>query len=272
MLGSSKIIVKKDKNRMPSWDPAQYAQFAAERARPCRDLIAAIAVESPERIADLGCGPGNSAAMLADRWPAVQLLGIDTSSEMLEAARATNQHARFEQSQIEEWAEQSGQWDVVFSNAALQWVPHHESIFPQLMHRVSPGGALAVQMPADMQAPAHVVARELAASPEWSTRFATSPIGWQAHSAGFYYDALSPQAKRLDIWKTDYFHSLPSVESVTEWYRGSGLRPYLDALRTLSARNEFLAQYTERLRSEYSLRNDGRVLLPFTRIFVVAYR
>src|ERR1700719_114746 len=212
MLGSSKIIVKKDKNRMPSWDPAQYAQFAVERAPPCRDLIAAIAVESPRRIAALGDGPGTSAAMLPDRWPAAQILGIDSSSEMLEAARAANQRASFEQREIEEWAEHSGQWNVVFSNAALQWVPHHESIFPQLMHRVSPGGALAVQMPADIHAPAHVVARELAASPEWSTRFAPSPAGWQAHSAGFYYDALSPHAKRLDIWKTDYFHALPSVE------------------------------------------------------------
>jgi trans-aconitate 2-methyltransferase len=257
---------------MPSWDPAQYAQFAAERARPCRDLIAAIAVESPERIADLGCGSGNSAAMLAERWPAAQILGIDTSSEMLEAARATNQRASFEQAEIEEWARHPGEWEVVFSNAALQWVPHHESVFPQLMQRVSPGGALAVQMPADMHAPAHIIARELAASPAWSTRFATSPSSWQVHSAGFYYDALSPHAKRLDLWMTDYFHALPSAESITEWYRGSGLRPYIDALRTLSARTEFLAQYTDRLRSEYPSRRDGRVLLPFSRIFVVAYR
>jgi trans-aconitate 2-methyltransferase len=257
---------------MPSWDPTQYARFAAERARPCLDLIAAITVEPPRRIADLGCGPGNSTAMLAKRWPTAEILGLDTSAEMLEAARVTELGAKFEQTDISEWAAQRGEWDIVFSNAALQWVPQHDAVFSKLVQRVRQGGALAVQMPADMQAPAHVVAREMATSTEWRTQFAATPRGWHVHSADFYYDLLSPHAHRLDLWTTDYFHALPSVEEIAEWYRGSGLRPYLDALKTLTARSKFLAQYTDRLRDVYPARPDGRVLLPFKRIFVVAYR
>lgn len=257
---------------MPTWDPAQYAEFATGRARPCRDLIAAIAADSPKSIVDLGCGPGNSASMLAERWPTAAILGIDNSAEMLEAGRASNPHMRFQRADISEWTTQPGEWDVVFSNAALQWVPDHATILPQIMYRVGPHGALAVQMPADPSAPAHVIARTLAASDEWRAQFATEVQQWHVESADFYYDCLAPHAERVDLWTTDYFHALPSVESITEWYRGSGLRPYLDALKTLSARNEFLAQYTEQLRDVYPARADGRALLPFKRIFIIAYR
>ncbi len=257
---------------MPTWDPSQYAQFAAERARPCRDLITAMAVDSPKSIVDLGCGPGNSASLLAERWPSAPVVGIDSSREMLETARAGSTYAAFQQAEIAEWTTQPGEWDVVFSNAALQWVPDHETLFPKLMDRVSMHGALAVQMPADPLAPAHVVARTLAASDEWRAQFATEVQQWHAESANFYYDCLAPRAERVDLWTTDYFHALPSVEAITEWYRGSGLRPYLDALKTLSARNEFLAQYTEHLSDVYPTRPDGRVLLPFKRMFIIAYR
>ncbi len=257
---------------MPTWDPDQYAQFALERARPCRDLIAAITVASPQRIADLGCGPGNSAAMLAERWPAAEIVGIDSSAEMLESARKSNSSAKFEQAEIAEWVSQTGEWNIIFSNAALQWVGNHAVLFPQLMQRVSGQGALAVQMPGDTQAPAHAIARKMAASSRWQSALATDVRGWHVHPVDFYYDTLSPHVSRLDIWTTDYFHALPSVASITEWYRGSGLRPYLDALRTLSARHEFLAEYTERLRDAYPVRPDGRVLLPFKRLFIVAYR
>lgn len=257
---------------MPSWDPTQYAQFASERARPCRDLIAAIAIDSPHSIVDLGCGPGNSASMLAERWPASAILGVDSSLEMLEAARASDTRASFEHAEITNWATQPGESDIVFSNAALHWVPDHAMLFPKLADRVRPHGALAVQMPADPLAPAHVIARKLAASDEWRRQFATEIREWNVQSADFYYDALFPHARRIDLWTAEYFHALPSVEAITEWYSGSGLRPYLDALKTLSARTEFLAQYTDRLRDAYTLRRNGTVLLPFKRLFIVAYR
>lgn len=263
---------------MPAWDPAQYAQFAAERARPCRDLIAAIQLASPQRIVDLGCGPGNSATVLAERWPDAEITGIDTSAEMIEAAKAANARVQFMQQDVTAWAgqaapvAQSGEPDLIFSNAALQWVPDHDKLMPQLMQRVAPGGALALQMPSDGDAPAHVAARELADSSEWHAEFAVNVDRWRVAPADFYYDTLAPHAARLDIWTTEYAHMLPSLESIVEWYRGSSLRPYLNALRTLSARNKFLAQYTERLRAAYPVRTGGKVLLPFRRLFVVAYR
>ena len=263
-------------NALPTWDPSQYAQFASERARPCRDLITAIGIDSPRRIVDLGCGPANSTAMLAQRWPTAEILGIDSSPEMLETARLAGVHANFEPACIKDWARQSSsqpsEWDIVFSNAALHWVPDHATLFPALMQRVKSNGALAVQMPSDLSAPAHTTARDLAETAGWREQFAAPIKVWHVHPPDFYYDTLAGCARHIDIWSTEYLHVLPSVESITEWYCGSGLRPYLDALRTLGARNEFLAQYTDRLRASYPVRADGRVLLPFRRLFIVAYR
>lgn len=259
---------------MPIWDAGQYLQFEAERTQPCRDLVARIAVASPTRIIDLGCGPGNSTQVLAERWPQAVLTGLDESIEMLAAAREKFPDRNWVLGDISKWtAGPEGLFDIVFSNAALQWVPDHGALYPQLLARVAPGGALAIQVPNNLDAPAHRIAHELAMSPEWHTRFPREGARrWYVHDPAFYYDLLTPFATRIDLWETEYVQVMAGAAAIVEWYKGSGLRPYLEALRMPADREQFLAAYLAGVGAAYPARVDGRVLFPFRRLFLIAYR
>src|SRR5947208_2297812 len=188
---------------MPTWEADIYLRYADERSRPCHDLVARIEIDQPAKVIDLGCGPGNSTAVLAARWPAAQISGLDSSADMIRSASAASGARRWIAGDIVRWADEDrGAYDVVFSNAALQWVENHAAIFPKLIQRVAPGGVLAVQMPANFDAPAHAIMRDIASSAEWRERF-TSPIReWHVHDLPFYYDLLSPHAAMLDLWET----------------------------------------------------------------------
>jgi trans-aconitate 2-methyltransferase len=257
---------------MPEWNAGQYLRFAEERTRPSRDLAARIALEQPARVIDLGCGPANSTAVLARQWPSAEMTGLDNSGEMLRSARGSHPEWQFEQCDIAEWANrQDRSYDVVFSNAALQWVDNHAAVFPQLLSHAAPGGALAIQMPA-RDSPAHDLSRSMANSAAWRSQFTGTPADWSSHDSGFYYDVLAPHAARLDIWETTYVHVLDSPADIVEWYKGTGLRPFLNALESEPARQRFLAQYLAGIEKLYRPRADGRVLFPFHRIFVIAYR
>ena len=255
---------------MPSWNSQQYLKFEAERTRPCRDLIARIPLASPGRIVDLGCGPGNSTRALAERWPQAELLGIDSSPAMVEAAWRTRMRAVFEQHDIAHWCPLSARYNLVFSNAALQWVPDHARVFPQLLAVLAPGGCFAVQVPCNLDAPAHRIARELARSSTWRERFPAGGVReWYVHDAGFYYELLAPRVAEFDLWQTTYQHVLPGPEAIVEWYRGTGLRPYLDLLSP-EQQEEFLNEYGREIALAYPRQVDGRVLLPFDRLLLVA--
>jgi len=250
---------------MPSWNPQQYLKFADERSRPCRDLAARVDVAAPRRIIDLGCGPGNSAEVLSARWPGAAITGLDSSEAMIAAARAASPQCEWRAGDIPQWAAGDERFDLVFSNAALQWVGGHAAVFPQMLARVAEGGALAVQVPGNYTSAQHQLMRTVA------ERFGLQVRGWHTYDLDFYYDALAPHAARLDLWATEYLHVLPGVEAIVEWYKGTGMRPYLDALGDESEREKFLAEYLEGLRRIYSPQTDGRVLFPFRRIFMVAY-
>jgi len=255
-----------------AWNPAQYLRFEEERTRPCRHLAARVSVEVPKRVIDLGCGPGNSTAVLIDRWPGAEISGLDRSAEMLAQARTAHPEMEWVQGDISDWAASGDErFGVVFSNAALQWVGRHEAVFPRLLKRVAGGGALAVQMPSRFESPAHRVTREMAQSERWRARFA-GVRDWHAHEASFYYDELALEAARVELWETEYLHVLDGPEGILEWYRGTGLRPYLSALAGAGERGEFEAEYLEQIRAAYPRRADGRVLFPFRRIFLVAYK
>lgn len=256
---------------MPSWDSSQYLRFANERTQPAMDLAARIAVRAPARIIDLGCGPGNSTAVLAGRWPDAAVTGLDLSATMLASAREEFPRLRWVQGDIAQWSGEAP-YEVVFSNAALQWVPSHAREFPRLFGQVAPGGALAVQMPANFDAPPHRLMREVAALPSWRDHFATPPREWHVHPAEFYYDVLRPLAAKVELWTTEYVHVLEGIDGVIEWYRGTGLRPWLDALPDDATRRAFLGAYRARLVPYFSPRSDGRVLFPFRRLFLIAYR
>jgi len=263
---------------MPDWSPNQYLKFAEERTQPCRDLAARIAVPNVRRVIDLGCGPGNSTAVLRDRWPHAEFSGLDSSADMIEQARREYPQQRWIAADISEWAAahdgaNAGLFDVVFSNAALQWVDDHAGVYPRLLSHVAPGGALAIQIPGNIDALPHRLMREVAATPEWSRRFPPGKVRqWHHHEMEFYYDVLASAAARLDLWATEYLHILPDAEAIVEWYRGTGLRPFLEILEADTDRQRFTADYLAALRPHYPPRAAGGVLFPFRRIFLVAYR
>jgi trans-aconitate 2-methyltransferase len=253
---------------MPEWDSAQYLKFHDERTQPCRDLAIQIALSAPARVIDLGCGPGNSTEVVAARWPEARITGLDSSPAMIASARERHPDWEWQAGGIVEWAAGDDRYDLVFSNAALQWVPDHASLFPRLLEHVVEGGALAVQVPANWDGPAHRAMRKVGA------RFgiAGQVREWFVHEDAFYYDALAGRARRLAMWATEYLHVMSSHQAIVEWYRGTGMRPFLEALPGESERARFAAEYGEALREVYPARPDGRILFPFRRLFLVAYR
>ncbi len=256
---------------MVSWNPMQYLKFADERSRPCRDLIYRIMLDSPQRIVDLGCGPGNSTADLAGRWPDAEITGLDYSTEMITAARNTYPRQEWIHADISSW-KALVPVDLIFSNAALQWVDHHADLLPRLMHMLKAGGAMALQMPANYHtAPAQMLIRDLAADTRWHKIFPSVIRKWHCHEPEFYYDLLSRIATKLDLWTSEYIHILNRHEDIVEWYKGTGLRPYLDVLST-SERADFIAAYQDLIARNYPPQADGRILFPFRRLFLIAYR
>jgi trans-aconitate 2-methyltransferase len=259
---------------MPTWDAELYLRFNDERTRPCRDLAARVAIAAPGRVIDLGCGPGNSTGVLAERWPKAELTGLDSSPEMIAAARRAKPGLSWRVGDIAAWSNENGQtYDVVFSSSALQWVDDHAVMFPRLLSHVAPGGALAVQMPGNYDAPTHCLMRELAASRAWRDRFPAGGIReWHVHDLATYHDIIASAAATVDLWETEYLHILADAAAIVEWYKGTGLRPFLEALANDEQRADFTAQYLERIRRAYPVRGNGRVIFPFRRLFLIAYQ
>ncbi len=258
------------------WDPGRYLHFAEPRTRVVRDLVARlqwhVAPEGVRRVVDLGCGPGNSTAVLAETWPAAELSGLDESETMLQAARAAHPGLRFETGDIAGWADgPAGTHDLVFSNSALQWAGDHAVLVPKLLRRVAPGGVLAFQVPAGVDTPACAIPRTLAASALWREWFGDNRIRpWHSESLAVYHDVLAPHAAALDLWDTDYVQIVSGPEAILDWYRGSGLRVYLQALPDDASRTRFEQAYLAALRAAYPPRANGSVLFPFLRRFVIA--
>jgi trans-aconitate 2-methyltransferase len=256
---------------MATWDPAQYLRFERERTQPCRDLVARIELSDPRRIADLGCGPGNSTAVLRSRWPRAEVVGIDRSPEMLATARPSDPSVRWVEADAATWSPEAPV-DLLFSNAALQWLPDHEHQFPRLLRLVAPGGAFAAQMPANVDEPYQRAAARLSESPTWAPYLGRLTADFDLDGPQRYFDRLAPHAARIELWDTRYVHVLEGPEAVVEWTTGTGLRPWLAALPDDAHRERFLAEYRAEIRREYPARSGGRVLFPFLRRFVVAYR
>ncbi len=256
---------------MPTWDSNLYLKFANERTQPSIDLAGRVNLTNPNRIIDLGCGPGNSTAVVRNRWPSAEIVGLDSSPEMIVAAQKAYPDQTWLLGDIATW-EADAPFDLVFSNAALHWVPDHARLFPHLLQQVKSGGALAVQMPAHYRSPLHRVIEAAAADPMWAGRLMNAHQTQTHQPPAFYYEALSPIASHLDIWETEYFHILEGPQGIVDWFRGTGLRPYLEALNTDAERQQFEAQVLAGYTVAYPRQSDGRVLFPFRRLFMVAYR
>jgi trans-aconitate 2-methyltransferase len=250
------------------WDPAQYLRFADERLRPALDLLARVPLEAPAFVVDLGCGAGNVTAVLRQRFPAADIVGVDGSAAMLEKARAANSDCRFEQADFFTWQPQAAP-DLIYSNAALHWEGKHPVLFPRLLSFVAPGGVLAIQMPAMHDTPLRRAPYDVAASGPWAERLRGIASAPAILTPMEYWDMLRPHVASLDMWQTTYMHALAGENAVLEWAAGSSLRPFLDRLPE-QQKAAFGQAYADAVRPHYPRRADGTTLLAFHRLFMVA--
>jgi trans-aconitate 2-methyltransferase len=254
-----------------TWSAAQYVKFEQERTRPVHDLVARIPNAEVLSAVDIGCGPGNSTEILRERYPRARIIGLDSSPDMITAARERLPDIAFEVADIREWHPNEPP-DVILANAVLQWLPGHERLFPALIARLGRGGALAVQIPDTLDEPSHRLMREIASDGPWAAKLKdAAKARAERHGAEWYFHLLQPHAPRVDVWRTTYFHPLAGAHAVVEWVKGTGLRPFLDPLDG-SARETFLARYEGAIAKAYPAEADGTILLPFPRLFVVAAR
>ncbi|SDI60149.1 trans-aconitate 2-methyltransferase [Pseudomonas abietaniphila] len=253
-----------------SWSAKQYSMFEQQRTRPVRDLVAAIPTQEVKTAIDLGCGPGNSTEVLAARFTDALITGLDSSEDMLSDARHRLPDLAFELADIASWNPPQT-YDVILANASLQWVPDHAQLYPRLVSRLNPGGSLAVQTPDNLEEPAHRLAREIAANGPWADKIASVKHP-DRHPAASYFELLRPHCTEVDVWRTTYHHPLAGGHAaVVEWFKGSALRPYLQKLDE-SEQQAFLAAYLKAISQAYPALDDGTVLLPFPRLFIVAVR
>jgi trans-aconitate 2-methyltransferase len=247
------------------WSAKQYLKFADERTRPPRDLLAQVPLDSPRRIADLGCGPGNSTELLIERFPDADVIGVDSSPDMLRQARAQFPSLKFVEADLSTWMPEPGT-DILFGNAVFHWVPGHPKVLARLLQSLPSGGVLAVQMPDNTNEPALMLMEKVAASLGQSNAARNDLPRPES-----YYDLLRPLCSHIDIWHTHYNHIIESHHGVVEWFKGSGMRPFLAPL-SAAMRETFLANYTDEIRSAYPARFDGKVMLKFPRLFILAIR
>jgi trans-aconitate 2-methyltransferase len=254
-----------------NWNPKQYLKFENERTRPARDLLRQVPLDDPTRVADLGCGPGNSTELLIERFPNAEVLGIDSSPDMLRQARERLPGCTFVESDLLTWTPKQST-DLLFGNAVFQWVPDHPKVLARLLQALPPGGVLAVQMPDNTKEHALMLMEKVAASGSWAGAITQADaVRKDLPRPEDYYDLLRPLCSHIDIWHTHYNHIIENHAGVVEWFKGSGLRPFLAPLDA-TMRESFTAKYIDEIRLAYPARSDGRVLLKFPRLFILAVR
>lgn len=255
---------------MSDWNPEKYLAFADERTRPARDLLAQVPLLAPEAVFDLGCGPGNSTALLVERFPAARVTGVDNSPAMLAAARKACPQAHYVEADLAAWTPPEA--ELLFSNATFQWLPDHLAVLEKLAAGARQGGVLAVQMPDNLNEPSHRLMQQAAQDGPWAEKLRGAAAARSVLPApAVYWQRLKPHLQRLDIWHTIYNHPLSGVKGIVDWLTATGLRPYLDPLDR-DERAAFLARYSSLLAEAYPVAEDGTVLLRFPRLFLVGVR
>jgi trans-aconitate 2-methyltransferase len=253
-----------------SWNPAQYQKFAQPRLRPALELLARVELESPSFVYDLGCGTGALTRIMAERWPHATVTGVDSSSDMLDRAASGSPNLRWLQRDIAGWKPRESP-NLIFSNAALHWLPDHERLLPALLRSLAPDGVLAVQMPRNFSAPSHLAIGETVREGPWRPRL--EPLLRESPVADprWYFELLSSVGAEVDLWQTEYFQVLRGEDPVKEWTKGTWLQPFLQALHE-DQRAAFEAAYAKRVAVAYPKRADGTTVLPFQRLFFLARR
>ena len=255
---------------MSDWQPDLYLAFRKERTQPAIDLVAKIDYHAPDRIIDIGSGPGTSTAVLKARWPEAEIMGVDKSEAMIEQAIALFPNMNWQYADASEDLSSLGGFDIVFSNAVIQWIPDNEALVHRLFGMLNPGGVLAVQVPRVTDMPIYSCLMDLVSGEKWSETFAGFTEVYSRQPVEFYYDVLSPLTQDLDMWETRYFHVMNTHADIVAWYSSTGLRNYLNYLGAGEKREEFLRDYEELLTSAYEPQRDGKILFPYTRVFFIA--
>lgn len=251
---------------MSEWNSVQYLKFESQRTQPALDLAVRVAERcDPKTIVDVGCGPGNSTVVLQRCFPNADIFGIDSSSSMIESAKREHPDLLF---RLCDASRLEGRYDLLFSNACLQWIPNHEVLIPALMNRLNDGGVLAVQIPMNGEEPLFRLIEEIAAEPQWGIDVTVLQHN-QVLAPHEYFDILSDCASHFDMWEVRYYHHLADHNALVEWVKGTRLRPYLTLLEEERGA-EFENEIVQKAKELYPVRKHGGVVLGFRRLFFTA--
>jgi trans-aconitate 2-methyltransferase len=256
---------------MSRWDPDSYLRFEHERTLPSRDLVARIELPEPRTIVDIGCGPGNSTRVLRNAWPAADVVGLDNSNEMIQKAKATYPGGRWILADAADW-QSSEKYDLVFSNATVQWIPNHEKVLHHLFDMVSDNGALAVQVPFNAEAPLYRALIAVSESSTWRRLMTGCRDQIYYRDGTYYYNLLWRLSARIEMWMTTYIHIMQSHQDLIEWYSSTGMKMYLERIDSEERRRLFTSEILDACKSQYPLQPDGKILFPFQRLFFIAYK
>lgn len=257
---------------MSDWNPDAYLTFKNERTQPSIDLVTRIQLKDPSRIIDIGCGPGNSTIVLKNRWSDSEIIGLDSSAAMIKTAKENNENITWIVADASGDLSALGSFDIIFSNAALQWIPDQHLLLPRLFDMLTETGVMAVQVPYIEKRPIHIGLQELAKFEKWRSHFSNIGAQYISHSPSYFYDVLSKLNGRFDIWLTDYIHVMDSHAAIVSWFSATGLRPYLDCLQSEVLKNEFLRDFEDIVSENYAEEQNGKILFPFTRLFFIAQK
>lgn len=254
---------------MSDWNADLYLKFQQERTQPAIDLAQRIDLPDPKKILDIGCGPGNSTRVLKQRYPNAHILGVDNSQTMIETARRDRPDLEFDICDAAvDLPHLQGGYDVVFSNACIQWLPDHRRVIPDMLNLLIPGGILAVQTPMNYEEPIHLIIERLISSPKWSPFFPIHRIFFNLLPEE-YFNLLSEHASSFALWKTIYYHHLGSHTDILTWYRSTGLKPYLDQLPG-DLKPEFEQVVFAEIVKAYPAQSNGQIIFRFPRFFIIA--
>ena len=253
---------------MSDWNPYQYLRFGSERLRPAIELLERINIENPQIIYDLGCGTGSITSILKEKWPTADVTGIDASPNMLEMAADSHPEVTWHQADLNTW-EPDITPDLIYSNAAFQWIPDHNILLTKLINTVKENGVFAIQLPRNWHEPSHASICEIARKPKWQDRLEPYIMENPVSEPSCYYDLLAPLCKTIDMWETTYMQVLTGDCPVLEWTKGTVLPPLLAQLTPIE-QESFINMYREHLDSYYIVRVDGKIIFPFTRLFIIA--
>lgn len=254
---------------MFNWNSKEYLSFKNERTQPAFDLVNRIDIKAPQKIIDIGCGPGNSTAVLKQYFNNAEIIGIDSSEDMIDKAKSEYNDLTFINSDIRDiFINEKESYDVVFSNACIQWIPEHKALIKNMIELLKDNGYLAIQIPYNYDEPIHKIINEVTKSEKWKNLFDNHRERYVLEISE-YYDLLSEVSSNFEMWQTIYFHKMKSYDNILEWYRGTGLRPYLEQLNE-AQKIDFERDILIKIKQSYPMQKNGEIMFKFPRLFFIA--